>query len=347
MQYRKLGRTGLEVSTICLGTMTFGEQNSEKEAHAQLDYALDQGVNFIDTAELYAIPPRAETYGQTEAIIGNWLTKRGKRDEVILASKVCGRGGEWISHIREGRTRLDRHNITKAIDGSLKRLKTDYLDLYQLHWPDRNTNYFGRLGYAHDPDDHPVPIIETLQLLNDLVKEGKVRHIGLSNETPWGMMRFLQLADWNEMPRVVSIQNPYSLLNRTFEIGLAEIAIREDTGLLAYSPLGFGTLSGKYLDGGLPEGSRIQRWPYYERYSNPQAVSATAAYVKLARNHGLDPAQMALAYVNTRPFLTSTIIGATTMAQLKTNIASIDLQLSNEVLEGIEAIHTRQPNPAP
>jgi len=347
MQYRKLGRTGIEVSTICLGTMTFGEQNSEKEGHTQLDYAVDQGVNFIDTAELYAIPPRAETHGKTEEIIGNWLTKRGKRDDVVLASKVCGRGGEWISHIRGGETRLDRHNITKAIDGSLKRLKTDYLDLYQLHWPDRNTNYFGRLGYAHNPDDHPVPIIETLQLLNDLVQEGKVRHIGLSNETPWGVMRFLQLADWMEMPRVASVQNPYSLLNRTFEIGLAEIAIREDTGLLAYSPLGFGALSGKYLDGGMPEGSRLQRWPHYDRYSNPQAISATAAYVKLARDHDLDPAQMALAYVNSRPFLTSTIVGATRMDQLKANIASIDIQLSDEVLEGIEALHTRQPNPAP
>ncbi len=347
MQYRKLGRTDIEVSTICLGTMTFGEQNTEKEAHAQLDYALDQGVNFIDTAELYAIPPRAETYGKTEEIIGNWLSKRGKRDDIVLASKVCGPGGDWLPHIREGQTRLDRHNIVKAIDGSLKRLKTDYLDLYQLHWPDRKTNFFGRLGYQHDQDDHPTPIIETLQLLNDLVQEGKVRHIGLSNETPWGVMRFLQLADWMEMPRVASVQNPYSLLNRTFEIGLAEVAIREDTGLLAYSPLGFGVLSGKYLDGGLPVGARLSRWPDYDRYSNPQAVAATAAYVKLAKNHGLDPAQMALAYVNTRPFLTSTIIGATSMAHLQSNIASIDLELSTEVLEGIEAIHTRHPNPAP
>jgi aryl-alcohol dehydrogenase-like predicted oxidoreductase len=347
MQYRKLGRTDIDVSTICLGTMTYGEQNSEKEAHGQLDYAIDQGVNFIDTAELYAIPPRAETYGKTEEIIGSWLSKRGKRDDVVLASKVCGRGGEWIGHIRDGQTRLDRHNIIKAIDGSLKRLNTDYLDLYQLHWPDRNTNYFGRLGYSHDPDDRPTPIIETLQLLNDLVQEGKVRHIGLSNETPWGLSRFLQLAEWMEMPRVVSIQNPYSLLNRSFEVGLAEIAIREDAGLLAYSPMGFGTLSGKYLDGGLPDGTRLQRWPSYDRYNNPQALSATAAYVKLAKNHGLDPAQMALAYVNTRPFLTSTIIGATNMTQLKANIDSIDLQLSEEVLLEIEAIHTRQPNPAP
>ncbi len=347
MQYRRLGRTGIEVSNICLGTMTFGEQNTEKESHAQLDYAVDHGVNFIDTAELYSIPPHADTYGKTEEFIGNWLSKRGKRNDIILASKVCGRGGEWISHIRDGQTRLDRHNIVKAIDGSLKRLKTDHLDLYQLHWPDRNTNFFGRLGYEHDPDDHPVPIIETLQLLNDLVQEGKIRHIGLSNETPWGVMRFLQLAEWMEMPRVASVQNPYSLLNRTFEIGLAEVAIREEAGLLAYSPLGFGVLSGKYLDGGMPEGARLSQWPDYNRYSNPQAVAATAAYVKLARNHGLDPAQMALAYVNSRPFLTSTIIGATNMKQLQANIASIDIQLSTEVLEEIEAIHAHQPNPAP
>jgi len=347
MLYRKLGRSDIEVSVICLGTMTFGEQNTEKEGHAQLDYAVEHGVNFIDTAELYAIPPRAETYGKTEEIIGNWLSKRGCRDDIVLASKVCGRGGEWISHIRNGESRLDRHNITKAIDGSLRRLKTDYLDLYQLHWPDRNTNYFGKLGYEHNPDDQPIPIIETLQLLNDLVVDGKIRHVGLSNETPWGVMRFLQLADWMGMTRVVSVQNPYNLLNRSFEIGLAEIAIREEAGLLAYSPLAFGTLSGKYLDGQLPEGTRLNRWPGYDRYSNPQAVAATTDYVKLAREHNLEPAQMALAYAHSRPFLTSTIIGATSMAQLESNIASIDLQLSAEVLAGIEAIHTRHPNPAP
>lgn len=347
MHYRKLGRTDIEVSLICLGTMTFGEQNSQKEAHAQLDYALDHGVNFIDTAELYAIPPRAETYGKTEEFIGNWLQKRGKRDDIVLASKVCGPGADWLPHIRGGQTRLDRHNITKAIDGSLKRLKTDYLDLYQLHWPDRKTNYFGRLGYEHDPDDRPIPIIETLQLLNDLVKEGKVRHLGLSNETPWGVMRFLQMSDCMDMPRVVSIQNPYSLLNRTFEVGLAEIAHREDVGLLAYSPLGFGVLSGKYLDGAHPQGARLSNWPDYDRYSNEQAVAATRAYVQLARDHGLDPAKMALAFVNSRPFLTSNIIGATTMEQLRENIDSVDLKLSQAVIDGIEAIHRNHPNPAP
>jgi aryl-alcohol dehydrogenase-like predicted oxidoreductase len=347
MHYRKLGRTGIDVSLICLGTMTFGEQNSQKEAHAQLDYAVEQGINFIDTAELYAIPPRAETYGKTEEIIGNWLQKRGKRDDIVLASKVCGPGADWLPHIRGGQTRLDRHNITKAIEGSLKRLKTDYLDLYQLHWPDRKTNFFGKLGYVHDPDDRPIPIIETLQLLNDLVKEGKVRHIGLSNETPWGAMRFIQLADCMNMQRVVSIQNPYNLLNRTFEVGLAEIAHREDVGLLAYSPLGFGVLSGKYLDGAHPQGARLSNWPDYDRYSNEQAVAATREYVQLARDHRLDPAQMALAFINSRPFLTSNIIGATTMEQLKANINSVNLSLSQDVLDGIEAIHRRYPNPSP
>jgi len=347
MKYHKLGRTGIDVSVICLGTMTFGEQNTLKEAHEQLDFALEQGVNFIDTAELYAIPPRAETYGKTEEFIGKWLQKRGKRDDIVLASKVCGPGADWLPHIRNGQTRLDRHNITKAIDGSLKRLKTDYLDLYQLHWPERKTNFFGKLGYVHDPDDQPVPIIETLQLLNDLVQAGKVRHIGLSNETAWGVMRFLQLSDCMHMPRVVSVQNPYSLLNRSFEVGLAEVAHREDVGLLAYSPLGFGVLSGKYLDGATPKGTRLSNWPDYDRYSNEQALAATAEYVQLARQHGLDPAQMALAYVNSRPFLTSTIIGATSMEQLRANIDSIQLELSEEVLTGIEAIHTRYPNPSP
>jgi aryl-alcohol dehydrogenase-like predicted oxidoreductase len=347
MQYRKLGRTGISVSLIGLGTMTFGEQNSEKEAHQQLDYAVEQGINLIDTAELYAIPPRAETYGKTEKIIGNWLKKRGQREQIVLATKVCGPGEVWLPHIRGGQTHLDRHNITKAIDESLQRLQTDYIDLYQLHWPERKTNFFGQLGYQHDPEDIPVPIIETLQLLDDLVKAGKVRYIGLSNETPWGVMRFLQLADCMRMPRITSIQNPYSLLNRSFEIGLAEIAHRENVGLLAYSPLGFGVLSGKYLTNAHPAGARLVRWPDYDRYSNPQAIAATTAYVQLARQHGLDPAQMALAFVNSRPFTTSTLIGATTMEQLRSNIASIGLTLAPEVLDGIEAIHRQHPNPSP
>ncbi|SCZ52062.1 NADP(H)-dependent aldo-keto reductase [Thiohalomonas denitrificans] len=346
MEYRRLGRTDIKVSVICLGSMTWGEQNSEAEGHQQLDYALDHGVNFVDTAELYAIPPRAETYGRTEEIIGNWLEQTGRREEVILASKVVGRGGEWISHIRGGQTRLDRHNIVKALDGSLKRLKTDYIDLYQLHWPDRHTNFFGKRGYEHDPNDLPVPIVETLSILDDQVKAGKIRHVGLSNETPWGAMKFIQLTETLGLPRVVSVQNPYNLLNRIFEVGLAEVAHREQTGLLAYSPLGFGVLSGKYLEGH-PEGARLTRWPDYDRYSNPQAIAATREYVALAREHGLDPAQMALAFVNSRPFLTSNIIGATTMEQLKSNIESAGLALPPEVLEGIEAIHSRYPNPSP
>ncbi len=346
MEYRRLGRTDIKVSVICLGSMTWGEQNSEAEGHEQLDYALDHGVNFVDTAELYAIPPRAETYGRTEEIIGNWLEQTGRREEIILASKVVGRGGEWISHIRGGQTRLDRHNIVKALDSSLKRLKTDYLDLYQLHWPDRHTNFFGKRGYEHDPDDVPVPIVETLSILDDQVKAGKIRQVGVSNETPWGTMKFIQLTEALGLPRVVTVQNPYSLLNRTFEVGLAEVAHREQTGLMAYSPLGFGVLSGKYLEG-QPEGARLTRWPDYDRYSNPQALAATREYVALAREHGLDPAQMALAFVNSRPFLTSNIVGATTMAQLQSNIASAGLSLAPEVMEGIEAIHTRLPTPSP
>lgn len=347
MQFRKLGRTGISVSVIGLGTMTYGEQNSEQEAFAQLDYACDQGVNLIDTAEMYAIPPREETYGATETIIGKWLKHSGKREKLIIASKVCGPCGDWLPYIRNGQTRLDRHNINKAVNASLQRLQTDYIDIYQLHWPDRKTNYFGKLGYVHDADDRPVPIIETLQLLNDLVKEGKIRHVGLSNETAWGVMRYLQLSDCLQMPRVASIQNPYSLLNRSFEVGLAEVAHREDVGLLAYSPLGFGVLSGKYLDGAKPEGARLTRYPDYARYSSPQALAATEAYVALARANGLDPAQMALAYVNSRPFLSSNLIGATTMAQLRSNLASANLTLSQEVLDGIEAIHQQCPNPCP
>lgn len=347
MEYRQLGNTDIDVSVICLGSMTWGEQNTEAEAFEQLDYALGQGVNFIDTAELYAIPPRAETYGQTENIIGNWLKKNDRRDEIILASKVAGPGGDWLPHIRNGKTRLDRENIEAAIDGSLKRLQTDYIDLYQLHWPDRKTNFFGQLGYTHVQDDHPTPIEETLQVLSDLVQAGKIRHIGLSNETPWGVMKFLQLAEQLNLPRVMSVQNPYGLLNRSFEVGLAEIAHREATGLLAYSPLGFGVLSGKYLDGTASAKARLTLYPDYNRYSNPQAVAATEAYVTLAREHALEPAQMALAYVNSRPFLSSNIIGATSMAQLKSNIESVKLKLSDEVLEGIEAIHARYPYPSP
>ncbi|WP_295478062.1 NADP(H)-dependent aldo-keto reductase [uncultured Pseudomonas sp.] len=345
MQYRPLGKTDLSVSAICLGTMTWGEQNTQEQAFEQIRLAKDASVNFIDTAEMYPVPPRGETYTRTESIIGEYFKKYGDRQDWVLASKVAGPGR--MEHIRDGNPRLDRRNITAALEGSLKRLNTDYLDLYQLHWPDRKTNFFGVLGYQHDASDEFVAIEETLAVLDDLVKEGKIRHVGLSNETPWGTQRFLHLAETHGWPRAVSIQNPYNLLNRSFEVGLAEIAIREQIGLLAYSPLAFGVLAGKYLDGARPAEARLTLFERFQRYNNPQAVQATDEYVKLAREHGLDPAQMALAYVTSRPFVTSNIIGATNLQQLGSNLASIDLQLSDEVIAGIEAIHTRQPNPAP
>ena len=347
MLYRKLGNTNIDVSVICLGTMTFGQQNSEQDAHQQLDAAVAAGVNFIDTAELYSIPPKAQTYGRTEEYIGSWLKARGGRDKIILATKVCGPGEDWIPHIRDGRSHLNLTNMVKAVEGSLRRLQTDYIDLYQLHWPERKTNYFGQLGYEHIYEDVAVTLEETLDALGELVTSGKVRHIGVSNETPWGVMSYVKLAETRGLPRIVSVQNPYSLLNRSFEVGLAEVAIREHVGLLAYSPLGFGVLSGKYLHDAQPSGSRLVLFPDYTRYTSAEAKEATAQYVALAREHGLDPAQMALAYVNSRPFLTSTIIGATTMEQLHTNLASIDLNLTTDVLEGIERIHREQPNPSP
>ncbi len=346
MQYRKLGRTDLDVSVICLGTMTWGEQNSEADAFEQLDYALSRGVNFIDTAELYSIPPKAKTYGSTERIIGNWLAARKSRDRVVLASKVAGNTNGWVSHIRGG-PRLNRAQMTEALEGSLRRLQTDYLDLYQVHWPARTTNYFGERGLAEIEEEEVESIGETLEVLDGFVRAGKVRHIGISNETPWGMMQYLCLAEKHGWARIVSIQNPYSLLNRLFEVGLAEMSLREQVGLLAYSPLGFGVLSGKYLDGSASGRSRLKLFPDYQRYSGDNAVTATRQYVELARAHGLSPSQMALAFVNSRSFVTSTIIGATDMTQLRENIDSIDITLGDEVLEAIEAIHAAIPNPAP
>ncbi len=347
MQYRKLGNTTIDVSVICLGTMTWGEQNTQAEAFEQMDYALAHGVNFFDTAELYSIPPKAETYGRTEEIIGNWLRKTGNRDRIILASKIAGPGPGWVDHIRKGRTHFNREHLQAAVEGSLRRLQTDRIDLYQLHWPERDTNFFGQLGFTPGEQDDFTPVAETLEVLNGLVRAGKIRHIGLSNETPWGIMRFLQVADQLGLPRVVSVQNPYSLLNRAYEVGTAEVSWREHCGLLAYSPLGFGVLSGKYLDGARPAGARLTLYPDYTRYSSPAAERATAGYVDLARRHGLDCAQMALAFVNGRRFLTSTIIGATTLEQLRSNIGSIELELSDAVLEGIQAIHDAHPNPSP
>ncbi|MBB3142714.1 NADP(H)-dependent aldo-keto reductase [Halomonas organivorans] len=343
MQTRPLGRTGLEVSRLCLGTMTFGEQNSEAEAHEQLDRAVAFGINFIDTAEMYPVPPRAETQGLTEAYIGSWLKARGSRDDVIIATKAAGPG---LDHIRGG-PRLTREHLHQAIDDSLSRLQTDYVDLYQLHWPDRRANFFGRLGYEHDEEEDATTLEESLAALQELVQAGKIRAVGLSNETPWGVMHALQVAESQGLPRVASVQNPYSLLNRSFEVGLAEIAHREDVGLLAYSPLAFGKLSGKYLDGAWPEGARLTLFERFQRYNTPLADEATRAYVNIAREHGLDPAQMALAYVNSRSFLTSNIIGATSMAQLESNLESESLRLDEDVLAAIEAVHQRYPNPCP
>ena len=345
MEYRPLGRTGIEVSKICLGTMTWGQQNTEAEGHQQMDYALAQGVNFFDTAEMYAVPPRAETYGRTEEIIGTWFAARGTRDKVILATKVVGPGS--FAYIRDGQPRLDRKNIEAALEGSLRRLQTDYVDLYQLHWPDRPLKVFGALGHQPGEPRDTVPMEETLGVLEDLVTAGKVRAVGLSNETPWGAMRFLGLAEAGTGPRMASIQNPYSLLNRSFEARLAEVALEEDCGLLAYAPLAAGALTGKYLDGARPEGARMTLFPQNTRYMGEQGMKAIAAYVALAKEHGLDPAQMALSFVCSRPFMTAAIIGATSMAQLETNIAAGDLVLSDAVLDGLEAIHKVYTYPCP
>ncbi|GAB6388063.1 NADP(H)-dependent aldo-keto reductase [Stutzerimonas marianensis] len=345
MQMRQLGRTDLQVSALCLGTMTWGEQNDQQEAFAQLDRAKAAGINFIDTAEMYPVPPRAETYAITERYIGEYFKARGDRNDWVLASKVAG-PGNGITHIRDGQLKMNRQHIVAALDASLQRLQTDRIDLYQLHWPERSTNFFGQLGYRHQQVNF-TPLEETLEALDEQVRAGKIRHIGLSNETPWGTMKYLQLADERGWPRAVSIQNPYNLLNRSFEVGLAEISIREQCGLLAYSPLAFGMLSGKYEGGARPEGARITRFSRFARYTNPQAQAACSRYVNLAREHGLDPAQMALAFVTGQPFVTSNIIGATSLEQLESNLGSIDVTLSPEVLEGIEAIQVAQPNPAP
>jgi len=346
MIYRKLGDTDIDVSVICLGSMTWGEQNTLEDGFEQMHYAIDQGVNFFDTAELYAIPPKADTYGRTEEIIGEWLKKTGKRNKIVLASKMAGPGEGWIDHIRNGKTRFGKQDIENAVNASLKRLQTDCIDLYQLHWPERKANYFGQLGYTVQQDQY-TSVIDTLEALKTQIDAGKIRHIGLSNDTPWGVMSFIKATEKTSLPRIVSVQNPYSLLNRSYEVGLAEISYREQCGLLAYSPLGFGVLSGKYLNGQNPKGARLTLWPDYSRYSNNQAVAATEKYVALANKHNLNVAQMALAYVNNRPFLTSTIIGATSLEQLKINICSSELVLSNDVLEEIELIHSETPNPSP
>ena len=344
MDYVSLGRTDLSVSRVCLGTMTWGEQNTRDDAFRQLDRALDAGVNFIDTAEMYPIPPRGGSAGETERIIGEWIAARGARDRVVLATKITGPG---LGHIRGGNAGHDRNGIRQAVEDSLRRLRTDVIDLYQIHWPERRTNYFGQRGYVHRDDGFWTPLAEVLDALADQVTDGKVRAVGVSNETPWGVMSYLARAGLNGLPRMASIQNPYSLLNRLFEVGLAEVAHREDCGLLAYSALGFGTLSGKYLDGAAPPHGRLTLFPQYGRYTKPNGVRATQEYVALAQRHGLDPAQMALAFVLSRPFVTSVIIGATTMDQLESNLGAVDVRLPDDVLAQIDAIHEANPNPAP
>ncbi|CNI12707.1 putative aldo-keto reductase [Yersinia aldovae] len=346
MQYHRIPHSTLEVSLLGLGTMTFGEQNSEADAHAQLDYAVAAGINLIDTAEMYPVPPKPETQGLTEQYIGSWIKARGSRDKIILASKVSGPSRGNDQPIRPNMA-LDRQNIRKALEDSLKRLNTDYIDLYQLHWPQRETNCFGKLNYRYSENTIPVTLLETLEALNEQVRAGKIRYIGVSNETPWGVMRYLQLAEKHDLPRIVSIQNPYSLLNRSFEVGLAEISQHEGVELLAYSSLAFGTLSGKYLHGAQPAGARNTLYSRFTRYTGAQAQLAVAEYVALAQRYGLDPAQMALAFVRQQPFVASTLLGATSIEQLKSNIDSQDVVLSQEVLTALEEIHTRFTFPAP
>ena len=346
MEYRELGKSGIKVSVICLGTMTYGQQNSEKEAHEQLDFAVSNGINFIDTAELYPIPVKKETYGSTEQYIGNWSKKRKNRHQLILASKIAGPRKD-ATHIRGG-SKYTPAQIREALDNSLKRLQTDYIDLYQLHWPERKANFFGKLGYKyHAKDQWENNFYEILITFDELIKEGKIRHVGISNETPWGAMSYHTLSEKHNLPRMVSIQNPYSLINRTYEIGLAEISLREKIGLLAYSPLAFGLLSGKYHDKTASDASRLNQFPELTRYNHPIARETIRKYIDLARFYRLKPAHMALSYVHSRDFVTSTIVGATNMKQLKENIESMELTLSEDMLEEIEKIHLSQPNPAP
>ena len=350
LEMRKLGRTGIEVTSICLGTMTWGQQNTEAEGHQQLDYAIDRGINFIDTAELYSIPPRAETQGSTERIIGSWLADRGGRDRIILASKVSGRSSsDWMRPDGKG-PRLDEANIFYAVEQSLKRLRTDYIDLYQLHWPDRTVGLFGAGGnVVRDlpKDEDSVPIEDTLGALGRLVEAGKICHVGLSNETAWGVSRFLHAADTGRGPRIVSIQNAYSLINRTYEIGLAEMGMREDVGLLAYSPLAQGYLTGKYQRGARPAGARTTLFNRGMRYEKPGVEAAIDSYMALARELGIDMVHLALAFVTSRKFVASNIIGATTMAQLEHDLASLDVVITPEIEDRIDAIHQVQQNPAP
>ena len=344
MNYKKLGNTDLDVSTICLGTMTWGEQNTQDEAFEQMDFALSNGVNFWDTAELYAVPPRKETYGDTEKIIGNWFKKTKKRKEVILATKVAGPARDYL---RNGENSFTGPNLESALNNSLKRLKTDYVDLYQLHWPERNVNNFGRLGYVHKENDWNK-FEDVLGELNKYIKAGKIRYVGLSNETPWGALNYLQLSKDKNLPRMMSIQNPYSLLNRSYEVGLAEVSIREKIGCLAYSPLASGYLTGKYRNKNFPKGSRMERdFDFWTRYRKPNTEAAVELYFKICEKHNLNMTQMSIKFCEIQQFMTSVIIGATTMEQLKSDIESVNVNLSNDVIEEINQVQTIYPNPCP
>jgi len=344
MNYKKLGNTDINVSTICLGTMTWGEQNTQSEAFEQMNYSLENGVNFWDTAELYAVPPKAETYGHTETIIGNWFEETKKRKDVILASKV---GGPSRKYMRNGENSFTGKNLEDALHGSLKRLKTDYIDLYQLHWPERNVNNFGRLGYEHKENDWNK-FEDVLENLKKFIEEGKIRYVGLSNETPWGVMNYLQLSRDKDLPRMMSIQNPYSLLNRSYEVGLAEVSIRENIGCLSYSPLASGYLTGKYRNKKFPKGSRMERdFDFWTRYRKPNMEEAVEDYYKISQKFDLDMSQMSIKFCEVQDFMTSVIIGATTMEQLKTNVESVKVNLDSEVIKEINNVQKKYPNPCP
>ena len=344
MNYKKLGNTDINVSTICLGTMTWGEQNTQIEAFEQMNYSLENGVNFWDTAELYAVPPKAETYGHTETIIGNWFEETKKRKDVILASKV---GGPSRKYMRNGENSFTGKNLEDALHGSLKRLKTDYIDLYQLHWPERNVNNFGKLGYEHKENDWNK-FEDVLENLKKFIEQGKIRYVGLSNETPWGVMNYLQLAKDKALPRMMAIQNPYSLLNRSYEVGLAEVSIRENIGCLAYSPLASGYLSGKYRNKQFPKGSRMERdFDFWTRYRKPNMENAVEDYYKISQKYDLDMSQMSIKFCEVQDFMTSVIIGATTMEQLKTNVESVKVNLDSEVIKEINNVQKKYPNPCP
>lgn len=344
MKYTILPHTDLKVSKLCLGTMTWGNQNTQEEGFEQMDYALDQGINFFDTAELYPVPADQKSYAETERIIGRWFKKTGNRDKIVLASKIAG-PGDYTAHIRT--TGFSSDALKDAVNQSLKRLKTDYIDLFQLHWPERNTNTFGVRDYKHVDNAWEDNFNEILQTLDKIIKSGKVRHIGISNEKAWGTMRFLEESKAHNLPRMITIQNAYSLLNRVFEGDMAEIAIREHIGLLAYSPLAFGVLSGKYIDGSASDDSRLKLFPRFSRYSSTKSAEATQRYFKIAEEHDLSLAKMSLAFVTDRPFITSNIIGATNLSQLKENIESIHVHLTKDIIDAIEEVHSEIPNPAP